>query len=86
MEFWMAVIGQPNDCSHHNNHLNGNNKTNGGVYAHFLPSSAPDWMRWHRNRMNRTNAPFQDSDGIMGGLAAIASVPIGAKQEIKYVL
>jgi hypothetical protein len=36
--------------------------------------------------MNRTGIPIQVNDGIMGGLAAIVSVPIRAKQEVKYVL
>jgi hypothetical protein len=33
--------------------------------------------------MNRTGVPIQVNDGIMGGLLAITSVPIGAKQEVK---
>jgi hypothetical protein len=33
--------------------------------------------------MNRTDVPIQVNDGKIGKLAAIASVTIGAKQEIK---
>jgi hypothetical protein len=33
--------------------------------------------------MNRTGIRVQVNDGIMGGLVAIVSVPIGAKQEVK---
>jgi hypothetical protein len=36
--------------------------------------------------MNRTDITIQVNDGIMDGLAAFASVPIGAMQEVKYVL
>ena len=36
--------------------------------------------------MNRTGVHIQVNDGIIGGLLAIASVPVGAKQEVKYVL
>lgn len=32
--------------------------------------------RSHRNRIHRTGLPFQVTDGIMGGVAAILSVPI----------
>jgi hypothetical protein len=35
--------------------------------------------------MTRTGILIQ-ADGLMGGLAAIVSVPIGAKKEVKYVL
>jgi hypothetical protein len=35
------------------------------------------------NIMNRTGFPIQVNDGIMGGLAAIVSVPIWTKQEVK---
>lgn len=36
-----------------------------------------------RNRMNRTGVPIQVNYGILVGQAAIACVPIGAKQEVK---
>ena len=50
-------------------------------------SSTPDWsMCCLRNRMNRMGVPIQVNDGIMGGLAVIASTPIATKQELKHVL
>jgi hypothetical protein len=80
MEFLMMVIGQPNDCGHCNNC---SNSFFLNIDTDFLFSSAPDCMCRYRNRMNRTGITIQVNDGIMGVLAAIANVPIGAKQEVK---
>lgn len=56
------------------------------IFIYFLLSSAPDCGCYHRNRTNRTGVRIRVNDGMMGEPAAIASLHIGAKQEVKSVL
>ena len=56
-------------------------KINRYIYldTYFQLSTIPDCMYCHRDRMG---FPIPVNDGKMDGLAAIALVPIGAKQEV----
>lgn len=76
MELWITVIGQPNYCGHRNNRSNSNT---------FLLTFSPPlltactaikmkWIIWESSFKSET---------IMSRLATIASVRMGANQEVK---
>lgn len=53
-------------------------------YCHLIRHCRPlSRMREYYNHRNRMGVTIQVNVGITGGLAAIVSVPIGAKQEVK---